>query len=101
MSSQANLYYSKSNCSLFVAQGSYTKHKHRLVVLFCMVGLEVCCQTVGSPPGRFLTNIIVIDGPWGRELADEDRVCVGWVKARKEQGTRCDGSQCLTPLRWG
>ena len=66
---QANLYDSKSNCSSFVAQGSYTKQKHGLVVLLGMVGLEVCCQAVGYPPGEFPTNIIVIDGPWGRELA--------------------------------
>jgi len=37
-----------------------------------MAGLEVRCQTVGSPPGRFLPNLTGRDGPWGRELAAAD-----------------------------
>lgn len=96
---QSNLYDSKSNCSSFVAQGSRTQHKHGFVVLLCIVDLEVCCQTVGSTPGRFFTNILVIGGPWGRERAAEGRMCVGWAQARKKQGACCDGSQCFMPLR--
>lgn len=98
LSFQANLYNSKPNCSSFVAQGSYTQYQYIFIVVLC-TGLEVCCQAVGSTPGRFFTNIIAIDGPWGRELAAEGRICVGEAQARKKQGACCDGSQCLMLLR--
>lgn len=94
-----SVFSSKSVCQqvqlfFIVVQGSYTTAIH--VYAWWMVRFEVCCQAVRSSPGRFLTNLRVRDCPWGRELAAEDRMCVRWVKARKAQGTWCDGRRCFT-----
>lgn len=94
LSFQASLYDSKPNCSSFVTQGNCTQHQHGFIEVL-RLGLEACCQTVGSPPGGFFTNTTVMGGPWGRELAAESRTGVGGAQARKKQGACCDGASVL------